>query len=138
MNRKLVLSIMPLQKSHFNRPHTQATVRYLSDSITYSGGHASQGQGGFYGSGGSRIATSSPTHHPEATARMADIMELKQLMESISILEGELFSLGPVVSSRTIEIKARIKKMVSNPKVRDLINKLEIKGDLYNGIFFII
>jgi len=103
-------------------------VRLLSESITYSGGHASQGQGGFYGSGGTRIATSSPTHHPEATARMADIMELKQLMESISIMESELFSLGPVVSSRTIEIKARIKKMVSNPKVRDLINKLEIKG----------
>lgn len=125
---------MPLQKSHFNRSHAQVSVRQLSESITYSGGHASQGQGGFYGSGGTRIATSSPTHHPVATARMADIMDLKQLMESISILESELFTLGPVVSSRTIEIKARIKKMVSNPKVRDLLNKLEIKGDLYSTL----
>ena len=60
------------------------------------------GQGGFYGSGGSRISSSAPTHHPEATARMADIAELKQLMESIQLLESELFSLGSVVNSRTV------------------------------------
>jgi hypothetical protein len=48
--------------------------RNLSDSITYSGGHASQGQGGFYGSGGSRAKNNQlPTHHPEALARVADI-----------------------------------------------------------------
>jgi hypothetical protein len=48
--------------------------RKLSDSITYSGGHASQGQGGFYGSGGSRAKNNPlPAHHPEALARVADI-----------------------------------------------------------------
>ena len=44
-------------------------VRLFSDSITYSGGQASEGQGGFYGSGGSRLKTTTPEHHPEALGR---------------------------------------------------------------------
>jgi len=34
--------------------------RRLSDSITYSGGQASEGQGGFYGSGGARVVSNKP------------------------------------------------------------------------------
>ena len=95
---------------------------------------ASQGQGGFYGSGGSRIASSAPTHHPEAIARQADIMELAQIMNSLEDLEVELRSLGQVVNTRTIELKAKMKKTVSNPKVRELLNRLEIKGEPVWGL----
>lgn len=44
-----------------SRPFSDST-----GSVTYSGGQASQGQGGFYGSGGARTkGASAPTHHPE-------------------------------------------------------------------------
>jgi hypothetical protein len=57
-----------------------ASTRYFSDSVTYSGGQATTGQGGFYGSGGSRVATASPAHHPEAIARQTDVIKLTQIM----------------------------------------------------------
>ena len=59
---------------------------YSGDSITYSGGHASSGQGGFYGSGGARVAKSSPAHHPEAIARESDIRQLELIMAEGSII----------------------------------------------------
>ena len=104
------------------------------DSITYSGGHANTGQGGFYGSGGARVAKSSPAHHPEAMARAADIQALAKIMAEVEILEGELISLGNIVNSRTIEIKSRIKKSISNPQVRELLQRLEIKGEPVWGL----
>lgn len=68
-------------------------VRGLSDNVTYSGGQATTGQGGFYGSGdligliallieagGARVASSSPSHNPSAIARQADINALSSIM----------------------------------------------------------
>lgn len=98
--------------------------------MTYSGGHANQGQGGFYGSGGARVSTATPTHHPEAIANQRDVMELSKIMVDVENLENELRSLGTVVNSRTIEIKARLKKTISNPRVREILNRLEIKGQV--------
>lgn len=105
-------------------------------SITYSGGHASTGQGGFYGSGGSRAAGASnaPTHHPEAIANQSDLTELARIVADVEVLENELRSLGTSVTSRSIEIKARIKKMISNPRVKDILNRLEIKGQPVWGL----
>ena len=111
---------------------------YSGDSITYSGGHASSGQGGFYGSGGARVAKSSPAHHPEAIARESDIRELSLIMAEVDTLESELLSLGNIVTGRTIEIKSRIKKTISNPKVREMLTRLEIKGAFYHYHFIII
>lgn len=59
--------------------------RSLSDSVTYSGGQATTGQGGFYGSGGSRVASASPAHHPEAVARQADVANLATIMVRMSL-----------------------------------------------------
>lgn len=104
-------------------------------SVTYSGGQASQGQGGFYGSGGSRIvAGASVAHHPEALANQRDIQDLAKIVGDVEILENELRTLGTTVSSRTIEIKARIKKLISNPHVREILNRLEIKGQPVWGL----
>ena len=38
-------------------------------------------------------------------------------MSEVDVLEQELRSLGSAVNTRTIEIKARMKKAISNPKV---------------------
>lgn len=49
-------------------------------------------------------------------------------------LESELLSLGNIVTGRTIEIKSRIKKTISNPKVREMLTRLEIKGEPVWGL----
>ena len=138
-------------------------LRRLSDSsgggdggnITYSGGQMSVGQGafkyndialysftmfqchlflgGFYGSGGSRVV-GAPSHHPEALARQADVTKLASIMKEIESLESELLKIDSGVSSRAIEIKAKIRKTISNPSVRQLLDRLEIKGEPVWGL----
>lgn len=112
----------------------RAQRRCLSDSITYSGGQASEGQGGFYGSGGSRVSSKKPERFLDATARQADILSLAALQKTVEDLEAELFSLGSAVSTRSIEIKSKIKKTISNPTVRALLDRLEIKGEPVWGL----
>ena len=92
-------------------------------------------KGGFYGSGGSRAAAGgAPQHHPEAMARQADVSDLNQLMTEVETLETELRAHGNALSTRTIEIKSLIKKTISNPKVREMLNRLEIKGEPVWGL----
>lgn len=55
-------------------------------------------------------------------------------MEEIETLEQELRSLGGVVNSRTIEIKSRIKKTISNPRVREMLERLSLKGEPVWGL----
>lgn len=71
-----------------------------------------------------------PVHHPEAIARAADVLELTKIMTDVEALESELKALGSVVNSRTIELKARLKRTISNPTVKELLNRLEIKGNI--------
>lgn len=112
--------------------------RYFSDSIvgnvTYSGGQASFGQGGYYGSGGARIASSAAVFHPEALARQQDVIDLSNIMQEVFLLENQLRSYNGVVNSKTIELKSKIKKTISNPKVADLLKRLEIKGSPVWGL----
>ena len=60
-----------------SRPLVCTLVRSLSSDgggITYSGGHASTGQGGFYGSGGARAnKENSVEQRTEAVAQMEDV-----------------------------------------------------------------
>ena len=55
-------------------------------------------------------------------------------MADVENLETELRSLGNVVNARSIEVKSRMKKTISNPKVRELLNRLEIKGEPVWGL----
>lgn len=109
---------------------------FSGDSVTYSGGQAiSSGQGGFYGSGGSRAnKAATPSQHPGAIARVADIQELVAIMDTVENLENELRSIGGAVSSRSIEIKTRLKKEIKSPKLLELLNRLEIKGEPVWGL----
>ena len=80
-------------------------------SITYSGGQASEGQGGFYGSGGSRKNTAQIKHHPEAVGDLEDIRTLVAIMEHVEKLEEKLAesmaSHGSSVNEESIELKVR-------------------------------
>jgi hypothetical protein len=55
-------------------------------------------------------------------------------MAEVDTLEAELRTHGNVLSTRTIEIKSLIKKTISNPKVREMLNRLEIKGEPVWGL----
>lgn len=127
--RVIIRKPSPILRNHFSDSSE-------GSSVTYSGGQANQGQGGFYGSGGSRVILSGGVaHHPEAIANQRDITELAKIVSDVETLEIELSNIGTgVVSSKTIEIKARIKKLISNPHVRELINRLEIKGEPVWGL----
>eukprot|EP00607_Mallomonas_marina_P007240 CAMPEP_0182417998 /NCGR_PEP_ID=MMETSP1167-20130531/2454_1 /TAXON_ID=2988 /ORGANISM="Mallomonas Sp, Strain CCMP3275" /LENGTH=131 /DNA_ID=CAMNT_0024591935 /DNA_START=112 /DNA_END=504 /DNA_ORIENTATION=+ len=98
--------------------------------VSYSGGQAiSTGQGGFYGSGGTRASGADTTHNPSAVARNADVESLTAIMEDVMKMEVELDNLGTSVNSKTIELKNKIRKTISNPTVQELLDRLEIKGE---------
>lgn len=104
------------------------------DSITYSGGQASQGQGGFYGSGGSRLAKGDQPHSPEFMANKEDVDALAKIMADADVLEAELAQHGDEVNSTTIELKRKIQKILHTPAMRSLLNKLEVKGEPVWGL----
>eukprot|EP01041_Mallomonas_annulata_P012337 gene12337-25955_t len=116
-------------------PSSVASRTCSSDSVSYtplvsySGGQATVGQGGFYGSGGARKAGDNTPHsiHPKAVARIADV-------ESLATIMDEVQALGGVVNAKTIDLKSKIRKTISNPQVRELLNKLEIKGEPVWGL----
>ena len=110
-------------------------ARNFSDSVTYSGGQASEGQGGFYGSGGSRVKTSAPTHHPEAQARKDDIDEARQIMDDIHDMEGKLLAMGnSPVTTESMILKNEINKKARSARVKELLGRLEIKGEPVWGL----
>ena len=73
------------------RPRTAVVLcRALSDgmggggSVTYSGGHASSGQGGFYGSGGARAnKESGAVQQAGAVAQLEDTNALREAMAEV-------------------------------------------------------
>jgi hypothetical protein len=94
-----------------------------------SGGHASTGQGGYYGSGGSRSLgrdKSSP-HRPEAVAHAQDVAVLEGISGEVEVLEASLLAHGDAVSNATIELSAKLKKMVTQGSVMEVLDKLEFK-----------
>eukprot|EP01083_Nonionella_stella_P214019 771398_1 len=71
------------------RLRTLSSMSY-GESITYSGGQASEGQGGFYGSGGARVSKLETEHRPEMMALAADVESLTLLMEEVYKLDAML------------------------------------------------
>mmetsp|Transcript_15911 Transcript_15911/g.32676 ORF Transcript_15911/g.32676 Transcript_15911/m.32676 type:complete len:151 (+) Transcript_15911:61-513(+) len=116
-----------------------ARVRAVSSfrpysNITYSGGHASEGQGGFYGSGGARILQNEQTQREGAVAHASDVQELLRVMEEIEQTESMILAEGEGVSNRVIELKATLKKIVTRPAVTEIMAKLEYKGEPVWGL----
>eukprot|EP00581_Thalassiosira_minuscula_P014870 CAMPEP_0183726166 /NCGR_PEP_ID=MMETSP0737-20130205/22605_1 /TAXON_ID=385413 /ORGANISM="Thalassiosira miniscula, Strain CCMP1093" /LENGTH=162 /DNA_ID=CAMNT_0025957425 /DNA_START=133 /DNA_END=618 /DNA_ORIENTATION=- len=103
------------------------------ESITYSGGQASEGQGGFYGSGGARASKLETEHRPEMVALAADVENLTLVMEEIdkldSMLEEEKENAGSSVTGKSLEISSKIKKIMTSVDVMDCLNRLEVEGE---------
>eukprot|EP00579_Thalassiosira_antarctica_P000710 CAMPEP_0201875182 /NCGR_PEP_ID=MMETSP0902-20130614/7228_1 /ASSEMBLY_ACC=CAM_ASM_000551 /TAXON_ID=420261 /ORGANISM="Thalassiosira antarctica, Strain CCMP982" /LENGTH=158 /DNA_ID=CAMNT_0048402185 /DNA_START=43 /DNA_END=516 /DNA_ORIENTATION=+ len=103
------------------------------ESITYSGGQASEGQGGFYGSGGARASKLETEHRPEMVALAADVDNLTLVMEEIykldAMLEEVKENAGSSVTGKSLEISSKIKKIMTSVDVMDCLNRLEVEGE---------
>ena len=126
--------------------HSQPRKRYIINMIIlqYSGGQASEGQGGFYGSGGARAAENLGSHHSSEEERTkmlamaADVQTVTFVMEEFETLEHllqreETENPGQV-SGRSIEIKNSIKKLLTNPDFQDTLNRLTLNGSPVWGL----
>ena len=83
--------MMLARLSSLRPPLLQQTQSRLFNNITSSGGQATVGQGGFYGSGGSRSSSSPDSRQrPEAVAHAADIKSLHNVISELDILESKV------------------------------------------------
>jgi glutamine amidotransferase PdxT len=104
----------------------------------YSGGQASEGQGGFYGSGGARHlppqgAVGDDRHLMMALA--ADVQKIQQVMSELEVLQSLLRNEDEShVSSKSIEIKTSIKKLMTDSQVLESLNRLELEGQPVWGL----
>ncbi|GMH83447.1 hypothetical protein TrVE_jg4909 [Triparma verrucosa] len=122
--------------SSLRRPLLQQTQSRLFNNITYSGGQATVGQGGFYGSGGSRSSSSPDSRQrPEAVAHAADIKSLHNVISELDILESKLLNYPQnEVSNEIISLRSQIKKIVTRPDVMKVLDKLEYDGEPVWGL----
>eukprot|EP00569_Conticribra_weissflogii_P002966 CAMPEP_0171328110 /NCGR_PEP_ID=MMETSP0878-20121228/453_1 /TAXON_ID=67004 /ORGANISM="Thalassiosira weissflogii, Strain CCMP1336" /LENGTH=157 /DNA_ID=CAMNT_0011827939 /DNA_START=40 /DNA_END=510 /DNA_ORIENTATION=- len=127
--RTVIPALSPTSTTH------RRLLSSYGDNITYSGGQASEGQGGFYGSGGARASTQPTEHKPEMVALAADVENLTLVMEEVYKLEDMLDeekakdSSGSGVTSKTLEISSKIKKIMTSSDVMDCLNRLEVEGE---------
>mmetsp|Transcript_15943 Transcript_15943/g.26557 ORF Transcript_15943/g.26557 Transcript_15943/m.26557 type:complete len:162 (-) Transcript_15943:190-675(-) len=122
-------------------PAIGASGRWLSDgNITYSGGQATEGQGGYYGSGGARKIDNAGEHtqQMQMLALAADVQKITAVMGEVetleSLLESETKASNGEVTGKSIEIKANIKKLVTSPDFTESLNRLEIQGEPVWGL----
>jgi len=110
-------------------------------NITYSGGQAINGQGGYYGSGGSRSTLDPTTSQKEGlVAIAADVEKVKQTMKQLetleSLLQRERDENPPdsAPTGRSIEIRSSIKKLMTSPDFGSSLNNLEVEGEPVWGL----
>ena len=112
---------------------TQPLARAYAPSITYSGGQASEGQGGFYGSGGARVAKGPVSWDTKAVASSEAISTLTGLMEEAFKLEETIRS-GDDLDDAVIEAKGALKKLMTGDEVTELLEGLEMGGEPVWGL----
>lgn len=112
------------------------SVRRCSDSITYSGGQASSGQGGYYGSGGSRATKLVvPHYHPEACARPVDVQELNRLMKLVDTLEVDLKVKRTAIDIEpAVEVKDVLNNVMRDEETCCLLSRLVFMGEPVWGL----
>lgn len=115
-------------------------IKYFSttENITYSGGHANTGQGGYYGSGGARAkaeaeATANITddQRSKVLAISTDIEVISLVMDEIEKLEDELRieqEANEGVTDKAIELRAKMKHLVTSEEFMSSLENLEISG----------
>uniref|UniRef100_A0A6S9H6B1 Uncharacterized protein n=1 Tax=Ditylum brightwellii TaxID=49249 RepID=A0A6S9H6B1_9STRA len=134
-----VCSVSAKSKLAFSRMGLRSLSSYTSNNITYSGGQATEGQGGYYGSGGSRASlTPASEHRPEMLALAADVQTISSIMVEVEMLENLLQSETEenqgAITSRSIELRGSIKKLMTSPDVMECLNRLEIQGEPVWGL----
>ena len=109
---------------------------YYSLYTQYSGGQASEGQGGFYGSGGARAVIPSHTeeHRPEMLALAADVNKVMSTMQELEVLENSLHKEKDMISPKAIEIRQSIKKLMTSPEFLKCLNRLQVQGSPVWGL----
>ena len=106
----------------------------------YSGGQATEGQGGYYGSGGARKIDNAGEHtqQMQMLALAADVQKITAVMGEVetleSLLESETKASNGEVTGKSIEIKANTKKLVTSPDFTESLNRLEIQGEPVWGL----
>jgi len=116
------------REQHPLQPPRRALTSFSSDSITYSGGQASEGQGGFYGSGGARVKKEGFEWNSKAVAQLEDINALRQVMDEVATLEETVAAVSDPLSEAVIETKQTIKRLMTQPATVALVEKLEMGG----------
>mmetsp|Transcript_45329 Transcript_45329/g.67336 ORF Transcript_45329/g.67336 Transcript_45329/m.67336 type:complete len:148 (-) Transcript_45329:190-633(-) len=119
-----MLSRLSLKATPRIRPIAVRTI-YDMASVTYSGGHPAQGQGGFYGAAGARTAISPEflAHRPEMLAMEADVQRIKEVMEEVDLLSH--IAEDEEKMEKRIELKFTIQKLVTNRPFLDCLARLE-------------
>lgn len=112
---------------------TQPLARSYAPSITYSGGQASEGQGGFYGSGGARVARGPVSWDAKAVASAEAIASLTGLMGEAQELEL-LIRGGEPLDETVIEAKGALKRLMTGETTAALLERLEMGGEPVWGL----
>ena len=111
---------------------------YDSLACQYSGGQPTEGQGGYYGSGGARVLPQDGGKGEDSRQSMlalaADVQKISSVMKELETLEGLLERESDATTGRSIELKAGIKKLMTHPDVLESLNRLEIQGEPVWGL----
>jgi hypothetical protein len=109
----------------------------FSTSPQYSGGQATEGQGGYYGSGGAR-ALGEPSNAEAVRAGVlamaGDVQTIMTVMKEVEELEGLLERETDPASGRSIELKSNIKKLMTNSEITKSLDRLEVQGEPVWGL----
>uniref|UniRef100_A0A7S4K9H6 Uncharacterized protein n=1 Tax=Odontella aurita TaxID=265563 RepID=A0A7S4K9H6_9STRA len=118
--------------------HAFPVTSQLRGHITYSGGQATEGQGGFYGSGGAHKITQDTEQRPEMLALAADVTKIQAVMQEVetleSLLDREKEESKGEITGRSIELRSSIKKLMVAPEFTECLNRLEIQGSPVWGL----
>eukprot|EP00527_Entomoneis_sp_CCMP2396_P008619 CAMPEP_0198154822 /NCGR_PEP_ID=MMETSP1443-20131203/68806_1 /TAXON_ID=186043 /ORGANISM="Entomoneis sp., Strain CCMP2396" /LENGTH=163 /DNA_ID=CAMNT_0043821537 /DNA_START=32 /DNA_END=523 /DNA_ORIENTATION=+ len=110
-----------------------ASSRWMTSNITYSGGQAFEGQGGFYSSGGHRASAGDRDHQQDGREFMlavaSDVQAIEHVMDEVDRLESLLESEDSgAVTNKSMELKNAIKKAVTAPDFVEALKRLEVEG----------
>lgn len=102
----------------------------------YSGGQATEGQGGYYGSGGSRVIEPPVVSgRSQLLALAADVERVFSVMEELQTLESLLARESEDgISGKNIELRNSIRKLMTGAEFLDSLGRLEVQGSPVWGL----
>eukprot|EP00968_Pinguiococcus_pyrenoidosus_P021920 scaffold2963_cov250-Pinguiococcus_pyrenoidosus.AAC.1 len=89
---------------------------------------ATEGQGGYYGSGGSRVIQTSVQHRPEALADLSAMERLEEIMNEVEELETAAVAEEGSLNDVLLQNKAAVKELVTSSEMTNLLSRLEMNG----------